>query len=71
MGVGAETLAVMQAVERRGNVELTRCGLVGSVLIWPVAPASSRHWSRQDGGATTNSRRYQLVDALDLPLTEW
>ena len=57
----------MQAVERRGNVELTRCGLVGSVLIWPVAPASSRHWSRQDGGATTNSRRYQLVDALDLP----
>jgi len=29
MGVGAETLAVSQAVERRGNAELTRGELGG------------------------------------------
>ena len=32
-----------------------------SVLIWPVAPASSRHWSRQDGGATANLGHHQRL----------
>jgi len=37
----------------------------GSVLIWPVAPASSRHWSRQDGGATANLGYYPCRQQLD------
>ena len=27
-----------------------------SVLVWTLTPASSRPWSRQDGGATTNQK---------------
>ena len=36
MGVGAETLTVSQAVERRGNAELTRCELVDALDLPPT-----------------------------------
>jgi hypothetical protein len=35
-----------------GQGELPTISPLGIVLIWAVTPASSRHWSRQDGGAT-------------------
>jgi hypothetical protein len=36
MGVAAETLAVSQVVERRGNAELTRCKLVDALDLSPT-----------------------------------
>ena len=34
------------------NYTVTATSILGTVLVWAVTPASSRHWSRQDGGAT-------------------
>jgi hypothetical protein len=34
---------------------------LGCVLIWPVTLASSRQWSRQDGGATTKLGQYRTL----------
>jgi hypothetical protein len=36
MGAAAETLAVSQAAERRGNAELTHCELVGALDLPPT-----------------------------------
>jgi hypothetical protein len=36
----------------------------GSVLIWRVTPASSRQWSRQDGGATTKLGQHLKFNGL-------
>ena len=38
-----------------------------SVLVWPLTPASSRPWSRQDGGATTKSGKRQRSKSIDTP----
>ena len=46
-------VATFQMLYRNHHCALSGQRLPGSVLIWPVTPASSRQWSRQDGGATT------------------
>jgi len=53
------------AAQNRLYTRLHHPQFVGSVLIWVVAPASSRHRSRQDGGVTPQLGHPQFVAPLD------
>ncbi len=53
--------ALLLGLALRQALRLSRSALVGTVLIGVVTPASSRHRSRQDGGATPKLGQHPLV----------
>ena len=48
----------------RGRGDCQELGWAGSALSWPVTPASSRQWSRQDGGAATKLGQHRWAGHL-------